>query len=45
VLVSDAVLADDGGIEEVDLEEIGEVTLKGVPLPVLLHRARSRRVA
>jgi adenylate cyclase len=45
VLVSDAVVADDGGIDGLDLEEIGEVSLKGVPLPVLLHRARRLRTA
>jgi adenylate cyclase len=45
VLVSDAVVADDGGIDGLDLEEIGEVTLKGVPLPVVLHRARRLRTA
>ena len=45
VLVSDAVLGDDGGIDGLDLEEIGEVSLKGVPLPVLLHRARRIRTA
>ena len=28
-----------------ELEEIGEVTLKGVPTPVLLHRARLPRTA
>jgi adenylate cyclase len=38
VLVSSAVLPD--GCEGVDLEEIGEVTLKGVALPVRLFRAR-----
>jgi len=38
VLVSSAVLPD--GAEGVDLEEIGEVTLKGVALPVRLYRAR-----
>ena len=42
VLVSAEVLAEDGGIDGLDLEEIGEVTLKGVPLPVVLHRARRR---
>jgi class 3 adenylate cyclase len=40
VLVSDAVVAGDPRFDDVDLEEIGEVSLKGVPLPVLLHRAR-----
>ena len=45
VLVSDAVLGDDRGIDGLDLEEIGEVSLKGVPLPVLLHRARRIRTA
>jgi adenylate cyclase len=38
VLVSSAVLPD--GAEGIDLEEIGEVTLKGVALPVRLLRAR-----
>ena len=38
VLVSSTVLPD--GAEGVDLEEIGEVTLKGVALPVRLYRAR-----
>jgi len=38
VLVSASVLPD--GAEGVDLEEIGEVTLKGVALPVRLYRAR-----
>jgi adenylate cyclase len=38
VLISSAVLPD--GAEGVELEEIGEVTLKGVALPVRLHRAR-----
>jgi len=45
VLISDAVVADDGGVHGLDLEEIGEVSLKGVPLPVLLHRARRLRTA
>ncbi|MFN2465502.1 MAG: adenylate/guanylate cyclase domain-containing protein [Candidatus Dormibacteria bacterium] len=38
VLLASAVLPD--GAEGVDLEEIGEVTLKGVALPVRLFRAR-----
>jgi adenylate cyclase len=38
VLVSSSVLPD--GAEGVELEEIGEVTLKGVALPVRLFRAR-----
>ena len=38
VLVSSSVLPD--GAEGIDLEEIGEVTLKGVALPVHLYRAR-----
>ena len=38
VLISSSVLPD--GAEGVDLEEIGEVTLKGVALPVHLYRAR-----
>lgn len=42
VLVSSEVLADDGHNDGLDLEEIGEVTLKGVPLPVVLHRVRDR---
>jgi adenylate cyclase len=42
VLVSSEVLADDGHNEDLDLEEIGEVSLKGVPLPVVLHRVRGR---
>ncbi len=42
VLVSSEVLADDGHNDELDLEEIGEVSLKGVPLPVVLHRVRGR---
>jgi class 3 adenylate cyclase len=38
VLVSDTVLPD--GAEGINLEEIGPVTLKGVPRPVRLYRAR-----
>lgn len=43
VLVSSAVLPD--GAEGIDLEEIGEVTLKGVALPVHLYRARESSAA
>ena len=38
VLVSDTVIPD--GADGVNLEEIGPVTLKGVPRPVRLYRAR-----
>jgi adenylate cyclase len=38
VLLSQAVLPEGGG--EIDLEEIGEVTLKGVAQPVRLFKAR-----
>jgi adenylate cyclase len=43
VLVSIAVAPD--GIPGVELEEIGEVSLKGVPRPVTLLRAREQSVA
>ena len=43
VLVSSSVAPD--GVPGVELEEIGEVSLKGVPRPISLLRARERRDA
>jgi adenylate cyclase len=39
VLVSASVVPD--GADGIELEEIGEVSLKGVPHPVRLYRARA----